>query len=127
MEYVAAVTMLAVLEYFCFMGLTAYARRRSGLQAPATRGDPVFERYYRVQHNSMEQLMVFLPALWIFAHYVHPPSAAFLGLVFVVGRGLYFRGYVEDANKRGTGFAIGFVANLVLTIGALGGAIAAIF
>ncbi len=125
MALVATVTMLAVLEYFAFAMLTGRARITYNVAAPATTGHPIFERYYRVQQNSLEQLAVFLPSLWLFGSYINASAAAILGLAFIVGRLLYFRGYVEDPSKRGTGFAIGLVATVILALGALGGAVIA--
>jgi uncharacterized MAPEG superfamily protein len=76
-----------------------------------------------VQQNTGEQLLLFLPALYLFAGYVSAPVAALLGLVFIVGRGLYARGYVADPAQRSTGFTIGFVATAVLLVGGLAGAV----
>ncbi len=122
MEYVAIVTALAVLEYMIFAFFVGSARGRLKVAAPAVSGDPEFERYFRVQQNTLEQLIAFLPALWLFGLYLSGPVAALLGLVFLVGRALYFRGYVRDAEKRGLGFGIGFLANVILVLGALVGA-----
>ena len=72
-------------------------------------------------------LLVFLPAIWLFAMWVNAPVAAGLGLVFIVGRALYFTGYVKDPAKRGPGFGIGFVANAILVLGALIGATLKLF
>lgn len=35
------------------------------VEAPATTGAPTFERYFRVHQNSMEALVVFIPALML--------------------------------------------------------------
>ena len=85
----------------------------------------MFERTLRVQQNTLEQLVVFIPSVWLFATYINPLAAAILGIVFIVGRALYFQGYVADPEKRGTGFAIGFVANAILLLGSLVGVIIA--
>lgn len=126
MELVAIVAALALLEYAWLTAQVSRARGQYGVKAPATTGHPIFERHYRVQHNTVEQLVTFLPALFLFAHYVNAPIAAALGAVFIVGRFLYARGYVADPDKRGTGFVIGLVANTALLLGALGGAILAV-
>jgi uncharacterized MAPEG superfamily protein len=122
-ELVAIVAALALLEYFVFSMQAGRARSRSGVKAPATTGDETFERYYRVQHNTLEQLVLFLPALFLFALYVNAPLAAALGAVFIVGRALYARSYVADPATRGSGFAIGLVASLALLLGGLLGAL----
>jgi len=123
MKFVSVVAVLALIEYMIISLQTGRARQTYGVKAPATTGDPTFERYYRVQQNTVEQLVIFLPALFLFALYVSPGFAGLLGVIFIVGRGLYARGYVADAEKRGTGFIVGFAANSILVLGALIGAI----
>ena len=114
---------LAIVEYIIITLSTGQARQRYGVKAPATTGDPVFERYYRVQQNTVEQLVIFFPALFLFSAYVGPRLAALLGLVFIVGRAVYARGYVADPERRGPGFIIGFSANVILVLGSLIGAL----
>jgi len=125
MEYISVVTMLAVIEYLIFTMLTGRARVKYGVQAPATTGHEIFERYYRVQQNTVEQLLIFLPSLWLFGLYINAVWGAAIGLLFVVGRVLYIRGYIADPSKRGPGFALGLLASLILALGGLGGAIVA--
>ncbi len=125
MEFIAVVTMLTVLEYVTFQMLVGRARVKYEVAAPATTGHEVFERYYRVQQNTIEQLVVFLPSLWLFGLFHKPVAAAIIGLFFILGRILYLRGYVKDPNKRGVGFLIGFGATLILALGGLGAAILA--
>lgn len=124
MNLIAIVSLLALIEYMVIAGLVGAARGKHGVKAPATTGNEVFERYFRVQQNTIEQLVVFLPALWMFGHYVSAGAGAVIGLMFIVGRVIYLRGYVADPAKRGSGFVIGFVANAILVLGGLGGAIA---
>jgi glutathione S-transferase len=125
MELVAIVTVLALIEYFVFGILVGRARVAHGVKAPATTGHPDFERYFRVHQNTAEQFWVFLPSLWLFSHYVHAGAAASLGVVWIIGRVLYLRGYVADPEKRTAGFAVGALASVVLLLGSLIGAIRA--
>jgi glutathione S-transferase len=115
MDFVSVVGVLALIEYMVISLQTGRARQTYGVKAPATTGDPMFERYYRVQHNTVEQLVIFIPALFLFARYVSPAVAALLGLVFITGRALYARG--------GPGFLVSFSANVMLVLGALIGAL----
>lgn len=69
MAYVDLVGMLAVLQFFFFGFMTGAARRKSGLKAPAMTGSPKFERMYRVQTNTLETMVAFLPSLFIAAKY----------------------------------------------------------
>jgi uncharacterized membrane protein YecN with MAPEG domain len=122
---VAIVAALALVEYVVILMLTGQARGRFGVPAPATTGNPSFERYFRVQQNTIEQLVIFFPALYLFASFVSESWAALLGLVFILGRIVYFRGYVADPAKRGPGFMLSFLPNVILLLGGLIGAIRA--
>lgn len=119
MPYVHLVIVLALIEFVLFCYAVARARSRYDVPAPATTGHEVFERYFRVQMNTLEQLVVFLPSLWLFAHYINAWAAVALGLLFIVGRALYFRGYVQSAESRHAGFVLSAIPNVALLIGAL--------
>jgi uncharacterized membrane protein YecN with MAPEG domain len=126
MTLVAIVAAAALVEYAVFMIQCGQARGRFGVAAPATSGHPAFERYFRVQQNTIEQLVVFLPALFLFAWFVSARWAVPLGLVFIVGRALYARGYVADPARRGPGFLLTIAANAVLLVGGIIGALLAL-
>ena len=123
MPYTTIVVLVALLEYIVFMLAVGRARGTYGIKAPAVTGHEVFERYYRVQQNTIEQLVVFLPAVFAFAHLVGDRWAAGIGVVFVVGRLVYFRAYVADPRRRGPGALLTLLANVVLVAGALIGAV----
>jgi|ERR1700742_1718931 len=116
----ALVTCLAILMYFFFSFQVAKARSTYGIKAPATSGNPDFERVFRVQMNTLEWMPIFLPALWLFATYISDAIAAGLGVVWIVGRILYMTGYAEAANKRSTGFGVQASAAIILWVGATG-------
>jgi glutathione S-transferase len=115
----ALVTALALLVYAGVFMVTARARARYGIQAPAVTGAPEFERAFRIQQNTLEQLIWFLPALWLFAFYVSPGWAGILGLVWIGGRIHYALSYYRDPEARGPGFITGFASAAVLLVGAL--------
>lgn len=119
MELVVIVVVLAILEYMVFSILVGKARGTYGVSAPAISGDPVFERYYRVHQNTLEQLIIFIPAIVIYGYYGNPTWAAAIGVLFLVGRPVYLMGYVKDPAKRGPGFLLGFAANVILLIAGL--------
>ena len=122
MEFVAFVIALALLEFAVFGMLVGWARGKYRVAAPAIGGHPVFERYFRAHQNTMEQLVAFVPAMWLFGTHVNPTWAAWLGLVFVVGRIVYLAGYVADPAKREIGFAMSSLPVVILLLGALWGA-----
>ena len=123
MEFVGLVTLLLLLQYLVFMLGVGAARTRAGIEAPATSGEETFERALRVQMNTLEQLAITLPAMWLSGYYFHPMVAAGLGLVFFLGRLLYRIGYMRAPAKRAPGMIIGFLANLGLLGTALWGLI----
>ena len=120
LHYTALVTCLTILAYFFIIFRVGKARAAFGIKAPATTGNPDFERVFRVQMNTLEWMVVFLPSLWLFAIYISDPIAAVLGLVWIVGRMLYLTGYSQAANKRELGFMIQGGATALLWLGALG-------
>jgi uncharacterized membrane protein YecN with MAPEG domain len=120
---VSIVALLALIEYSVFVILAGQARGRFGVPAPATTGHPIFERYLRVQQNTVEQLVIFLPALFVFARFASEAWAAALGVVFIVGRALYARGYILDPAKRGPGFLLTMTSNTLLILGGIVGAV----
>ncbi|WP_305806557.1 MAPEG family protein [Stenotrophomonas sp. YIM B06876] len=123
MHYVEVVAMLAVVQYLFFGALVGRARGRSGLKAPAVSGDEGFERIYRVQMNTLELLVAFLPALLVAAGFWPAPWVAGLGAVYLLGRLLYWRAYVAAPATRGLGFALSMLPTLVLLAMALAGAV----
>jgi glutathione S-transferase len=127
MEPVAFVILVAILEYVVFGSLVGRARGKYGVKAPAVHGHEVFERYFRVHYNTLELMVAFVPAMWLFGTYVSPGWAAGLGLVYVVGRIAYFVGYVADPAKREIGFGLSVLPILVLVVGGLWGTARAMF
>jgi len=122
MELVVIVIVLALLQYFAFGILVGRARMKYNVPAPATSGDPTFERYNRVHQNTLEALLLFLPGITIYGTYSNPNIAAALGVVWIIGRFIYLRAYVKEPGSRGLGFALTTLPSLFLLIG---GAIAA--
>ena len=123
MLWIALVILLALLEYMVFGFLVGGARARYKIAAPATSGHPDFERTFRVHYNTLELLVVFIPAIWLFGLYLNPRWGAIIGAVFLVGRALYAVGYIRAAEKRSIGATLSFAAVAVLLFGALFGVI----
>jgi len=116
MELVAIVTILALGQFVLFSIQVGSMRGKHGVKAPAMSGHPEFERMFRIQQNTMEQLVVFVPTLWIFAQYVDSQWAAGLGLVFIIGRFVYRSSYLKDPAKRSMGFTITFLPTAVMLV-----------
>ncbi len=127
MEWIVLITLLVAAEYFWLAVLVGKSRGETGIHAPTCTGDEKFERVFRVQQNTLEQLIIFFPALWVFGYYVSATIGAALGVMFLIGRIMYARGYVQHPDKRGPGFIIGSLATLALILGGLIGIILELF
>lgn len=126
MELVYLTIVLALLEYAAMAALVGRARARYGVHAPATTGHPEFERVNRVHVNTLENLVLFVPAVLIFAVYVSAAWAAALGFLFVVARALYAVGYLKAAEKRAVGAGLTGLVNMALLLGGLVGLVLAL-
>jgi len=123
MNLVSLVILLSLVEFMVLGGMVGYARGKYGVKAPATTGNEMFERHFRVHYNTLENLIVVIPSLWLFADYVSERWAAIAGAVFILARIVYAIGYVRDPKKREYGSLLSTVAVLVLVFGALYGVI----
>ena len=115
----ALVSALALLLYIGVFVAVGRARLRYGIQAPAVTGAAEFERVFRVQQNTLEQLVWFIPALWLFALYASPLWAGIIGLVWIAARANYALSYCREPESRGPGFVTAFLCAAVLLVGAL--------
>lgn len=123
MAYVTAIVMLALIEYLAFGALAGRQRGIRGVSAPDTTGDEIFERYFRAHQNTLEQIVVFVPAMYACAYYVSDILAVIAGVVYLISRAIYFRSYTQEPAKRGLGMIGTMLANLVLALAGLIGAL----
>ena len=123
MQFVHIIAMLAIAQFMFFAIQVGNGRGKYGVKAPATTGHEQFDRLYRVQSNTLEQLVCFLPALFVAAVYWPPVYMAAIGVAYLVGRTLYWLAYVKDPASRGTGFMVSFVAIVLLMLAAVVGAL----
>jgi uncharacterized membrane protein YecN with MAPEG domain len=121
MKFVHLVAMLAIAQYIFFAFKVGLARGKYGVTAPATSGHEMFDRIYRVQSNTLEQLVCFLPALFVASLYWPPLYMAAIGLLYLLGRTLYWLSYVKDPGSRGTGFMMTFASTVLLILAAVAG------
>jgi uncharacterized MAPEG superfamily protein len=125
MPYVHIVVLLALVEFFYFSLEVGKARGRYKIPAPATTGNEIFERYFRVHMNTLELLVMFVPSILLFGQYLSPYIAAGLGVVYLVGRLVYLFAYVKEPKKRSAGFGLSILPIMVLMLGAIVGAVRA--
>ena len=118
-RYTAIVTLMAVLLYFFVATRVAVARQKFNVPLPASGGHPDFDRVFRVHMNMLEWMPIFLPLLWLCALYYSDVVAAVLGLVWIVGRSMYYAGYAQAVEKRVPWFVIHASACVLLLLGAI--------
>ena len=123
MYYIHLVAALAVLQFFFFGIMVGRARARFEVKAPATTGNEHFERAFRVQMNTLEQLTCFLPALYIAGQFWPPTYVAAIGIVYLVGRFVYRRSYIADPNSRSLGFLLTVAPTFLLLTAGIAGAV----
>ena len=123
MEAVAIVTVLVLLQYVYFGIQVGGAHQKYGVKTPSMSGDPQFERINRVHQNTLEQLAVLIPALWMYAHYVNPLWGAGMGVVYLIGRFIYSSAYKKDPSSRSLGFMMSFLPSAVMLLWVLGVAV----
>ncbi len=122
MELIAIVTALALLQAFFFAYQVGQARVKHEVRAPAMSGHADFERAFRVHANTIEQLVIFIPGMWMFGYYINAQIGAGIGLLFVIGRFVYRNAYLGNPKNRTAGFGIGALSMMVLVVGGLIGA-----
>ncbi len=127
MVWVDLVTLLAVLQFFSFGILVGKARSKHHLPAPAMVGNPLVERYIRVHLNTLELLAFFLPSLWIAARYWGGYWTAGLGVIYLVGRFVYLRAYVQAPEKRHLGYGLSVGPVFILFLLGLIGVVRSLF
>ena len=125
MPYVHIVIGLALVQFWYFGLLVGKARGTYNVPAPATLGNEAFERYFRVQMNTLELLVMFVPAMYIFGQYWGGYLAAALGVVYLIGRLIYFTSYVKDPKSRSMGYGLSVTPIMIMVVGAIVGAIRA--
>lgn len=127
MEKIALFVLIALVQYLWFTTKVGSSRGKYEVKAPATTGNELWERLFRIQQNTLEQLIVFIPAIYLFAHYLSPKWALIPGAAYLIGRQLYGMTYSKEPSKRVIGMVLTFFANVVLILGALFGVIRTFF
>lgn len=123
------VSLAIIVALFVYFGLgivVGKARATWNVPAPMPTGHPEFDKRNRVHINTLEQLVMMVPAIILAAPVLGDSIAGGLGLLWSVGRLVYARGYYADPAKRGPGFGLTFLPTLILMIAGGYGAIAAL-
>ena len=116
---VTLIVVLATIEVLVLGLLVGRGRETYGIKAPATTGHPDWERLNRAHQNSIEQLIVFIPLFIAYCYNTGQPTGIAAGVVFLVARILYARGYVRQAERRGVGAFLTVAVQGWLAIGAV--------
>lgn len=117
----SSVTLATMILFFWVSLRVGLARGKYSVKAPAVTGCVEFECFFRVQQNTLEQTVFFLPSLWMFALFQNDLWAAAIGGVWLAGRVLYAISYTRAPEKRGLGFSVSMLASVVLLVGAVVG------
>ncbi len=123
MDYVNLIMLIALVEYIAFILIVGGTRNRYGVLAPETTGNETWERFHRVQVNTTEQLVLFLPSIYSFAYYISELWATGLGFVYLLGRIIYFFAYKNSPEKRMIGAAMTTFPSYIMVFGAITGVI----
>jgi uncharacterized MAPEG superfamily protein len=118
--------LIALLIYFGLGAVVGAARGKFGVPAPQSSGHPEFDKRNRVHMNTLEQLVMFIPAAMFAAPVLGDPTTATIALIWSVGRLLYARSYYADPAKRSLGFLVTFLPTIILIIAAAYGAVMAL-
>jgi len=94
------------------------ARGKYQIKAPAVSGNELFERAYRTQLNTIENVLMFLPALWLYAIFIGDKGAGDSGVIWLIARVWYAIAYQQNPAKRGLGFLISILVVAGLWAGA---------
>lgn len=125
MLFIHLIILLALLQLFVFAQLTGMARLKYKVAAPAVTGNENFERYYRVQMNTIELIILFVPSIYIASIYWSPYLMASLGVIYLMGRVLYFFAYTRGKN-RAAGYLMSLIPTLVFIVAGIAGVIRAL-
>ena len=127
MEYATLIVLLALLQYVWFTLRVGITRGKYNIDAPTCEGDETWERLFRVQQNTIEQLIILIPASYAFAYYMNSFWVLVPGAVFIIGRFIYSAEYLKDPKTRAPGMSLTLAANAALILGALFGLLKGMF
>jgi uncharacterized membrane protein YecN with MAPEG domain len=116
MEYASLMVLLALVQFMIFTAKVGSGRGKHGVSAPSCTGEETWERLCRIQQNTMEQLVIFIPACYAFAHYVHPKWVLLPGILFLLGRAVYANAYAGNPKKRAVGMLMTLIPSALMVL-----------
>jgi|TARA_B100001059_G_C17708677_1_gene514216 uncharacterized membrane protein YecN with MAPEG domain len=119
MELIAIITVMILIQTLFFGFEVGKARGKYNIKAPAVSGDENFDRHYRIHQNTIEQIIIFIPSLWLFGYFVNNNVAAALGVLFIIGRLVFRNAYLKNPASREIGFMMGFLPMAICLLGTL--------
>ena len=119
MEISIIIILVALMQYMYFITQVGFSRGKYEVSAPKTTGNENWERMFRVQQNTAEQLIIFIPGIIAFSTYVSPLWVLIPGTLFIIGRQTYSHLYQKDPSSRSPGFVLSFFSNAGLVVGSL--------
>ena len=119
MELIAIITVMILIQTLFFGFEVGKARGKYNIKAPAVSGDENFDRHYRIHQNTIEQIIIFIPSLWLFGYFVNNNVAAALGVLFIIGRLVFRNAYLKNPASREIGFMMGFIPMAICLLGTL--------
>jgi glutathione S-transferase len=115
--YTALVMVLALIVIAWIVLRVGAARIKFNLLD--TEDPPEILRLTRAAANTVEQAVIFVPALWLFASAWGDMLAAVIGVLWPIGRLIYGRDTAAAESKPELGFVITFIASALLLLGGL--------
>ena len=107
-EYTALVTVISIIVIIVFMFRVGMGRGKYKVDAPKMSGHETWDKLFRIHANSVEQAVIFYPALWLAALTGGDVIAASFGAVWVVGRIIYSYAYGKNPKSRAPGMLMTF-------------------
>jgi glutathione S-transferase len=114
--YTSLITLVALLQYFGLTIFVSYNRVKHSVKAPKITGNEIFERVFRIHQNTLEQIVLFLPLIWLFGYLISDLWAGLLGFLWVLSRFIYAVGYYQHPDKRTLGVGLSWTITTILIL-----------
>jgi uncharacterized membrane protein YecN with MAPEG domain len=123
MVYTSLAALIAVFMTFSFSMRVGMMRHKHDIDAPTCTGNDEFERTFRGHLNQVEDMVLFLPVLFLSVSVIGDLYAGALGIIWCAGRLVYFLNYCKEASTRSKGLMFSFPVWIILAGASLWGVI----